>query len=273
MQENQEESEEKWAGRLELTRQCATLANTNLRLRSLMPNQTNPSTTPNLDEQENAFMLKDCALIAIATGKKAFTLKELRDHLQEIDPDSIYFHFWGSLLEPRFEEREYNNNFAAWSRHGLHDDTLAERLAMVDPNEHSDLETLRQELLDLIEERLDEKEYIAWQLATEPFEFIRSQIVVFDTHQRIEQPQQLVEVIPTLSAGSIFYHFIDARRRLPEENDDFRYWLSGFGDRYSQLCAQLTAIDPYFSTLTELRQQLAETFKAHFAQISPHEHT
>ncbi len=209
----------------------------------------------------NPFAIKDCALIAIATGKQAMTLKELRDNLVTINRNSIYHHFWGGLLEPRFEEREYNNDFASWARRGLHDDKLAERLAMVDPSFYSDLEDLRQELLDIIEERLDESEYIPWMLATEPFEFIRAQIVVFDTDLRVEYPEQLGELIPCLSTSSIFYHFIDARRRLADGSDDFSCWLASFDGIYKNLSTQLASIDPYFETLTELRQQLTLIFK------------
>ncbi len=226
-----------------------------------MSNET--ETTLNLSPPEGVdpFALKDCALIALATGKQAMTLKELRDNLLNINPDSIYHHFWGGLLEPRFEEREYNNDFASWARRGLHDDKLAERLAMVDPSFYSDLEDLRQELLDIIEERLDESEYLPWMLATEPFEFIRAQIVVFDTDMRVERPEQLGELMPRLSTSSIFYHFIDARRRLSDRSDDFRFWLASFHGLYQELSTQLASIDPYFETLTELRQQLTVIFQ------------
>ena len=226
-----------------------------------MSNETEIKTAPSLPEGIDPFALKDCALIAIATGKQAMTLKELRDNLANINPDSIYHHFWGGLLEPRFEEREYNNDFASWARRGLHDDKLAERLAMVDPSFYSDLEDLRQELLEIIEERLDESEYLPWMLATEPFEFIRAQIVVFDTDLRVERPEQLGELMPHLSTSSIFYHFIDARRRLPEKNNDFSLWLANFKGLYSELLTQLADIDPYFETLTELRQQLTVIFQ------------
>ena len=226
-----------------------------------MSNETETNINLSPPEGVDPFALKDCALIAIATGKQAVTLKELRDNLVEIDPNSIYHHFWGGLLEPRFEEREYNNDFASWARRGLHDDKLAERLAMVDPSFYSELEDLRQELLEIIEERLDESEYLPWMLATEPFEFIRSQIVVFDTELRVERPEQLGELIPHLSTSSIFYHFIDARRRLSDSSDDFRFWLASFNGLYSELSRQLASIDPYFETLTELRQQLTVIFQ------------
>lgn len=215
-----------------------------------------------------AFVLRDCALIAIATGQRAQNLKELRDILLGIHPGSLYFHFWGGLLQARFEEREYNNDFAAWARHNLHDAVLAERLSVVDPTELEDLEALRQELIDIVEQRLDEHESLVWTAPDQQFEFIRSQIVVFDTRRRVEQPEQLAALLPILSTSSVFYHFIDARRRSGEGLDDFRTWLGGFDGQYAILVARLAALDPYFVSLSELRAELAALFAAHFEMAS-----
>lgn len=213
----------------------------------------------------DVFAIKDCALIAIATGHRAVNLKELRDILTTISPDSIYYHFWGNLLQPRFEEREYNNDFASWAWHGMHDATLAERLAVIDPTDFADLEDLRQELLEIIEERLDEQGYLSWLQATSRFEFIRSQIVIFDTGNRVDSPEKLAELLPNLSTGSIFYHFIDARRRLDNRGDDFSFWLSGYEERCSELCRLLAGIDPYFGSLHQIKEQLAKIFADFFA--------
>jgi hypothetical protein len=215
------------------------------------------------------FSIKDCALVALATGKKARQLQELRSELADIDTASIYHHFWGGLLQPRFEEREYNNDFAAWVRHSIHDAVLAERLAALDPIDFPDLNLLREEMMDLIDNRLDEMEELYWTRATRQFEFIRSQIVVFDTSQRLQQPEELAEVITDLSTSSIFYHFIDARRRTSGRHDDFSDWLSSFGDEYSTLCEQLAGVDPYFGNLSELREQLLLLFRSHFGEVAP----
>jgi hypothetical protein len=211
------------------------------------------------------FEIKDCALIAIATSKRAINLRELQGILTQISLDSIYYHFWGGLLQPRFEEREYNNDFAAWAWYALHDAPLGERLAVVDPNDFSDLENLRQELLEIIEERIDEKESLAYTLATSYFEFIRSQIVIFDTLQRAHNPEELTTLVPDMSTGSIFYHFIDARRRLDNQGDDFRIFLSCHGEKYEDLCCRLAAIDPYFGTLSELKKQVVDVFSANLS--------
>lgn len=220
-------------------------------------------------EETGVFAVKDCALIALATGKRAQNLKEMREILLTINPGSIYYHFWGALLQPKFEEREYNNDFAVWARHALHDNVLAERLAVIDPTRHSDLETLRQELLDVIEDRLDEMTHVPWARLDQQFEFIRSQIVVFDTHKRIATPEELAVLLPAFSTSSIFYHFIDARRRSEQVMDDFSAWLMGWGGEPAALCERLAAIDPFFLPLTVLRRQLAELFADHYGVAAP----
>jgi hypothetical protein len=212
-----------------------------------------------------AFAVRDCALLSIATGQSALSAKELHDALQGITLDSVYYHFWGALLEPRFEEREFNNDFAAWARHGLHDGKLAERLAMADPRGFSDLEELRQELLDIIDQRLDENEFMHWVRATSRFEFVRSQIVVFDTGRRVESPSRLAAVLPEFTVSSVFYHFVDARRRTADGRDDFSVWLEACGEQCDTLVAQLGDVDPYFASLAELRRELCEIFSSYFA--------
>ena len=214
------------------------------------------------------FIVKDCALLNIATGKKARNLKEMRDHLLDIPLASIYHHFWGGLLRHRFDEPEYNNDFAEWVRYALQDNILAERLSIIDPAACADLESLRQELLEVIEQRLDEIGTLPWAEPDMRFHFVRSQIIVFDTRDKIEKPEHLVEALPKLSVGSVFYHFIDARRRNPEMMDDFRSWLRSCSDGYEDLCSQLASVDPYFGSLVELRTQLTNLFTNYFRRVS-----
>jgi len=213
---------------------------------------------------KNPFTIKDCALISLATGKKAQNLKELRAQLQIVDLSSVYFHFWGGLLRAGFEEREYHNDFAEWVRHEIQDDHLAERLAIIDPSDFADMEGLRHELIEVVEERLDEIEYITWARADRQFQFIRSQIVVFDTRKSITSPEDLLKAVPSMSTSAIFYHFIDARRRPPEGIDDFRAWLLRWEDGYDDLCDLLAEIDPYFMTLAKLREQISSLLAEYF---------
>lgn len=208
------------------------------------------------------FSVRDCALITMVDGTKAQTLREFRAGLEKVPVVSIYHHFWGRLLRPEFDEPEYNNDFASWAYHALHDKPLAERLSVLTPAEFDDLEGLRQELIEVVEERLDESELVPWSRADQQFHFMRAQIVVFDTELRFESPVAMMPFLANLSTGSIYYHFIDARFRTPERSNDFSAWLAAFGDQYQALSSALSALDPFFSSLKEIRQELVEIFRA-----------
>jgi hypothetical protein len=210
------------------------------------------------------FAIKDCALAIMATGRRAQTLREMRDILREVHPGSIYHHFWGTLLRPQYVDREYNNDFATWCYQNLHDVPAAERLAVIDPVDYADIEGLRQELIEVIDERLDETEVMLFARGDQQFHFVRSTIVVFDTHKVLRHPRELVDVLPTMSVGSIFYHFIDARRREPLGEDDFQAWLSALGPEYLDLMQTVAHVDPYFESLFELRDRLLEIFARYF---------
>jgi hypothetical protein len=220
------------------------------------------------NDHTEPFSVKDCSLVAIATGRKAQNLRELREGLLQIHPGSIYYHFWGGLLRPTFDDPQFHNDFAIWCHYALHDDTLTERLAVIDPTNFVSLALLRHELIEIIEERLEEVERPAWAARDHQFHFIRSQIVVFDTDRRIETPRDLAEAVPRMPVGCIFYHFIDARRRHSEGLDDFRAWLAGFGDMYEELSLLLASVDPYFVSLTELRRQLGDALNKYFREAA-----
>jgi len=214
--------------------------------------------------ENQAFHILDCALIAISTGQKAQNLRELRDQLRDIHPGCLYYHFWGGLLHPHFDDPEFQNDFAVWAWRNMHDRKIAERFAIIDPNNFRDLEDLRRELLEIIEERLYESEHVPWVKSGEEFYFIRSQIVIFETGKEYHDPEGLLETIPNMSLGSIYYHFIDSRRRTEGNKNDFSIWLSNFADSYIKLIEDLDNIDPYFTSLTELRNEIYFVFTHYF---------
>ena len=203
------------------------------------------------------FEVKDCALAAIATGLRVQNLREFCEKVQTVHLGSIFYHFWGCLLRPRFQVPEFMNDFAQWAKEGLGDQVLAERLAMIDPARYSDLEDLRLEVLEVAESRLDELDHIPWARLDDQFHFLRCQVVVFDTGKRILCPEELPEAIAHMSLGSIFYHFIDARRRTPNRVDDFTAWLEGAGGGYEALVQAIRGVTPHFVSLAELRSLLS----------------
>lgn len=212
------------------------------------------------------FELMDCALITLATGKRAINLRELRDRISEIEPSSLYYHFYENLLRPSFDDPEYRNDFALWAKRSLHDSRLAEKLGILDPLACCNLDDLRQQLTDVIEDHLAEREFVPWT-RDEEFHFLKSRVVVFNTGRSFKKPVELGRFVAKMSTGSIFYHFIEARRREPLNVDDFTAWLESFGERTEEIRGQLKDIDFYFMTLTELRERLSKTFVEHYKGV------
>jgi hypothetical protein len=219
-------------------------------------------------EERQEFILRDCALIELATGIRAHNLHELRSGLEKAPTASIYHHFWGRLLRPQFDEPEYNNDFASWAYHALHDKPLAERLSILSPTDFDDLERLREIIVELVEQRLDEREAVAWAPADNMFHFQQARIVVFDTGMRFTSPENLVYQIDSLSLGSIYYHVIDARSRTENHCDDFTAWFEGFGSEYTDVTRKLGGMDPYFSSLGEIRHCVSEILTSYYDEVN-----
>ncbi len=201
-------------------------------------------------------MVKDCALVSISTGEKAYTLMELSEKIKQVEAACIYHHFCTRHIRPSFDHPEFHNDFAAWVHQELRDKILAERLNFIVPQDFADMESVREALLTRIQERIFEDEHLGWIKAGHPFYFVKSQLVIFDTGLRLEWPNEIADVLENLSPGSIFYHFIDARRRHPEGLDDFRDWIRKFPPEFHPLADLIAKVDPFFLSLYEMRDFL-----------------
>ncbi|MGK5594885.1 MAG: DUF5752 family protein [Parachlamydiaceae bacterium] len=203
------------------------------------------------------FQIKNCSIATMATGERAASLAELRDKIQTINLDSIYYHFWSRRLSSQFTHPEFPNDFSLWAHIYLHDEILAERLSILDPTDYESLEDLRAELVEIIEQRLEEGPAVSW-VQKDPFNFIRSCLIIFETPLKINSPFELADRITKMSPSNIFYHFIDARSRTPQKKDDFSTWLRHFGEEYYPLADKIESIDPYFLSLVDISNQLVK---------------
>lgn len=207
------------------------------------------------------FIIHDCALLSRTSGlPPAINLRELRDRLATCGQDVLYHHFCETPLVPSFDNPDYRNDFAVWALLHLGDRVLAERLGIIDPYVSTDLEELRAQVLDVIDERLSEMTTLPSCPPGGEFFFTQAVTVVFDTGARITSPERLPEAIARMTNGAIYYHFLEARRRPPVGSDDFTAWLAGFPDQ-EPWCRALRSVDFAFFTLTELRGELVRVLE------------
>src|SRR5579885_2187450 len=201
---------------------------------------------------------KDCTLAVMATGEAAESLIAMRDILHTVSLNSIYHHFWGGRIGYHHVHPEYLNDFAYWAHQHLHDEVLSERLSIIDPTDYRNLEDLRKVIIDIIEDRIEDLEFILWSRGVNPFHFAKSKTIVFDLGITASHPSELTEIIPKLPASSIFFHFIDARIRTENGLDDFSVWLTQFKGEFQTTIDKIRLIDPYFLSLSNIRQKLGE---------------
>ncbi|RPJ12092.1 MAG: hypothetical protein EHM37_09810 [Deltaproteobacteria bacterium] len=156
----------------------------------------------------SGFEIKDCVLLSLMSGMPpAFNLRELRDRIAACSQDVLYHHFCETTLVASFDYPDYRNDFAVWASKRLGDKVLAERLGIIDPYSRSSLEDLRGEVLDIIDERLSEQTMVSWARMGHEFYFMKATTIIFDTGERIHQPEELLPAIRRMSNGSIYFYF------------------------------------------------------------------
>lgn len=203
------------------------------------------------------FIVRDCTLLTRMSGlPPAINLRELRDRIAVCSDDSLYHHFCETLLVPMFDYPDYRNDFAVWARHHLHDEVLGERLGIIDPYSFSSLHELRAIVLEIIDEHLSERVMVPWAPPGHEFYFMEATTVVFDTGKRLSRPEELPAAIAAMTGGSIYFHFLEARRRPPIGTDDFSAWMENLEGDWSAYRVALRAIDFPFYTLSEIKKEL-----------------
>ncbi|MBW6503480.1 hypothetical protein K0B90_04285 [bacterium] len=206
------------------------------------------------------FEVKDCALLARMSGlPPAFNLRELRERVAACSENVLFHHYCETTLRSTFDNPDYRNDFAVWSKLYLGDRVLAERLGILDPYSFPSLGELRAATLEVIDERLGELTMIPWARPGDEFFFMEATTVIFSAGMRIAHPSDLADAIRKMTNGSVYFHFLEARRRPPFGKDDFTSWLfeNEDGERNRLYIEALASIDIYFHSLADLRKELA----------------
>lgn len=212
------------------------------------------------ENQSMPFEVKDCALITRMAGiGTAMNLRELQDRIGICPVECLFHHFCETVIRPTFDDPEFRNDFAIWAARELRDKILAERLAIMNPYKLGSFEDLRLQLMDILDERLSEVAYIPWAQRGREFYFKQAVTVVFDTGLALVEPRDLLDALPHLSMGSVYYHFVEARRRTDGGLDDFSAWMKEFATETGPIREALAGVDFYFLTLSELKRTLIQT--------------
>ena len=220
-----------------------------------------------LEEQtaNSPFEFSECFLMPMPTGNKATNLREFLQHLREMDEAVLKYHLWQSRLAITPPTVEYPNDFALWAAKALNDPNLAERLSSVDPLDYEDLTQIREALVELLEEYLWDFPYNPQVRPGYELYFCEASVVVVSSDIAAQTLREFCAGLQTVGLDSIYYHFVEARRRLGNLKglkDDFSHWIeSNF--EMPDLVSVIREIDVYFYTLPEVRDTLLSLVKDH----------
>lgn len=190
------------------------------------------------------------------TRFRAGSLAELHQTLRECDEGSIFQHTFRTLQEHHFIRQGFSNDFAHWSLSACNEPALAERLASVDVREFTSIKGLRDRMIEIVGEFLQERPLAGARPAHEPFYFCAADLVVLPTPFVPDSLPDFLAALRQVSVHSIHHHFIEARLRIKKMSNDFSRWLEEEMG-LSETAQAVERIDIYTSTMEGVRQQIA----------------
>jgi Family of unknown function (DUF5752) len=200
------------------------------------------------------FEFKQSVSIVKSTGEKAGNLRELRDGIAKISPESIYHHTYQYLRKGMI--REYTNDFAHWAGESLEERALSERLSNIDPYTYANIDSLRKELLAVIDDYLEKFPEPRRAMLRDEFHFTQTVTLVFPSGTRVRNLAEFLMAVKYVDSGCIYYHFYEARTRHDESVDDFTFWIEGALGK-KELAVRIRAIDPFMHTIEGIREHIA----------------
>jgi hypothetical protein len=203
------------------------------------------------------FSFVGCVEIKEMLGRQARDESELLLHLEEVPPDSIYFHTYSYFLRHSYLKGQYPNDFATWAAEEVGDSVLGERLGILNPFAFESVEALRNELITIMDDHLNDLQVVPRVVHGEPFEFMSSRIIEIPTGVEVESLSDFISALREIEGSAIYFHVFEARLRLGKPQSDFSIWLeTALGQK--ELAARIDALDPYFLRLEILRSRIVD---------------
>lgn len=201
------------------------------------------------------FVFKTEFWIPIWTNKKARNIREFVDIIKIIEEDSIFYHFYINIYNYHNLPTIYSNSFAYWFYQQGYQ-TLAEKISIIDVTLYNDLNSIRHEVVFVVEEELknlkDGKIFY-------PFYFISISRQIVDTGIQAKSIEDFVKGIELSSINSIFYHMVSTKIDNKKNMNDYSEWLLNNG--FTEKAEKISAIDLYASNLIDVKNKILEILK------------
>ncbi len=195
--------------------------------------------------------------LRVLTGLKASNIEELLSLIKEVPGSCIYYHTHHFLQHHEYLSPEPPNDFAYWIANALNEEVLAEKVASIDTIQHHTIRSLRNEIINIIEDYVEKNPRVKLKFAApnKVFHFIKGTSFIMPSPYVAKNLQDFLDILKKISVDSIYFHMFEARLRLDKETNDFSFWL-GTSLTEVELARKITSMDPYTYTMQDLRKKL-----------------
>ena len=188
-------------------------------------------------------------------GRSARDEQQLLEAIQEIPLDSLSYHTHSFFLRHKYIAGPYPNDFATWAAIQVRDRVLGEKLGILDPYDFENLEALRAEIVNIIDEHLSQLQIIPRVVYGEPFDFMQSRIIEVPTGLEAQTLAEFRKILATVDASVVYYHNFEAILRLGRRKGDFAFWIEEQLD-LPELAQKISRVDFYMTSLESVQHQI-----------------
>jgi hypothetical protein len=211
----------------------------------------------NQKKAEHPFLFVGCWELREMLGRSARDEQQLVEAIEEIPLDSIYYHTHSFFLRHKYIAGPYPNDFATWAAIQVRDRVLGEKLGIVDPYDFESLESLRGEIVTIIEEHLSQLQIIPRAIYGEPFYFMQSRIVEVPTGLQARTLAEFRDILATVDDSVVYYHIFEAILRLGRRKGDFALWVEE-QLQLPELAEKISRLDLYMTSLEMIRHRIVK---------------
>jgi len=187
-------------------------------------------------------------------GRKARNPGELLNGIKTVPASCIYYHTHRFLQQHHYLSPEPPNDFAFWLMEILHLSSLGEEFLSVDTVSYCDLEKLRRDFVDILEDYISKDGKNVDCIPGFEFHFLACKTLVLPLPYTAHNLPEFAQMLSKVSIRSLYFHMFEARMRLNVPDNDFSQWLKGMGE--DQLALEISKLDPYNITLESLRKKM-----------------
>ena len=204
---------------------------------------------------EHPFLFTGCWELREMVGRSARDEQQLLEAIEEIPLDSLSYHTHSFFLRHIYIAGPYPNDFATWAAIQVRDRVLGEKLGILNPYDFENLEALRTEIVNIIDEHLSQLQIIPRVIYGEPFHFMQSRIIEVPTGLEARSLTEFRKILATVDASAVYYHNFEAILRLGRKMGDFALWIEEQLN-LPELAQKISKVDFYMTSLESIRHRI-----------------